>query len=174
MTILTTSRLTLRPLTHDDVDALLYFANDSEVRRYLFSNQVMTKELIVKLIDSSVETFETHGFGYFALEIAETGAWAGFCGFREFEAADDNVAELRYGILPQYWGEGFVSEAVPAILEFVFSECGVDRIVAVMDTPNQRSVRVMQRLGMAFEERREWHGLDSVFYAMTAAEFADR
>jgi RimJ/RimL family protein N-acetyltransferase len=44
-------------------------------------------------------------------------------------------------------------------------------VVAATDTPNQRSVRVMQRLGMFFSERREYHGLDTVFYALAREEF---
>ena len=46
-------------------------------------------------------------------------------------------------------------------------------MIAATDTPNQRAVRVLQRLGMSFEERRVWRGLDTVFYAITNAEFAN-
>jgi RimJ/RimL family protein N-acetyltransferase len=45
-------------------------------------------------------------------------------------------------------------------------------VIAATDTPNQASVRVLQRLGMFFHERREYHGLDTVFYQLAREEFS--
>jgi RimJ/RimL family protein N-acetyltransferase len=47
----------------------------------------------------------------------------------------------------------------------------MESVVAATDTPNQASVRVLQRLGMFFRERREYHGLDTVFYGLGREEF---
>ena len=60
------------------------------------------------------------------------------------------------------------------MLRHGFDACGMQRVIASTDTPNQRAVRVLQRLGMSFEERKVWRGLDTVFYAITADEFAER
>ena len=81
--------------------------------------------------------------------------------------------ELLFGMQPRFWGRGFGQEAARAVLKHGFEDCGIERVLAATDTPNQRSVQVLQRLGMSFRERREWHGLDTVFYDMSATEFAD-
>jgi len=114
------------------------------------------------------------GWGFCSRDLKATEpVIVGFCGFRHFQRGEEDGEdiELLYGILPDYWGEGFVTEAALAVLRHGFDACGMRRVIASTDTPNQRSVRVLQRLGLFFEKRRERHGLDTVYYAMTADEF---
>ena len=170
MATLATERLMLRPLISDDVPALTQFWNDPEVRRYLWDNQELSTEAIRALVVQSEVCFRELGAGFFAIELIDRpGALAGFCGFRQFE--DSDQPELLYGILPEHWGQGFVTEAARAVLQHGFEACEMSCVVAATDTPNQQSVRVMQRLGMFFSERREYHGLDTVFYALARDEF---
>ena len=84
----------------------------------------------------------------------------GFCGHRTAEGASDEQIELLYGIHPDHWGEGLVAEAARAVLRYGFETCQMGRVVAATDTPNQQAVRVLQKLGMVFEARRQFHGLD--------------
>ena len=115
-------------------------------------------------------TFDTDGFGYFALELQDRAdELIGFCGHRRADI--EGQIELLYGIHPTYWGEGLVAEAAREVLRFGFESCAFDRVIAATDTPNQQSVRVLQKLGMTFQCRREFHGLDTVFYSMTRSEF---
>jgi ribosomal-protein-alanine N-acetyltransferase len=161
----------LRPINGADVPALHRFWTDPDVRRYLWDNEIISIAKVEELVSSSEAFFETANSGFFAIELVDSsGVLVGFCGHRQFE--DEQSVELLYGILPEYWGEGLVSEAAREVLRHGFQECGFDRVVAATDTPNQKSVNVMQRLGMVFESRREWHGLDTVFYAMDKVDFA--
>lgn len=174
--ILETDRLRMRPLAESDVDAMEHFCTNPEVRRYLWDDQILERNAVVEIIDNSRTSFDDEGFGFFALELRDDAVDAagliGFCGHRRFE--DGEQIELIYGILPEHWGIGLVSEAATEALRDVFDRCGVDRVIAATDTPNQRSVRVMQRLGMTFDCRREFHGLDTVFYSMSRGDFAQR
>jgi ribosomal-protein-alanine N-acetyltransferase len=171
MTMLLTERLRLRPLVSADVAALHRFYNDPEVRRYLWDNQQVTTEQVQDIVDQSQRCFAELGAGFFAIEMIDTpGEITGFCGYRRFEGSDQ--PELLYGILPEFWGQGFVTEAAKAVLDFGFRQCGMASVIAATDTPNQASVRVLQRLGMFFHERREYHGLDTVFYELAREEFS--
>jgi ribosomal-protein-alanine N-acetyltransferase len=168
--VLQTERLRLRPLDESDADAMERFCTDPEVRRYLFEDRILERGAIVDIISRSVSSFAAEGFGYFGLELRDdsgplSSGLIGFCGHRRFE--DGEQVELLYGILPEHWGEGLVSEAATEALRDVFDRCHVERVIAATDTPNQRSVRVLQRLGMTFDTRREFHDLDTVFYSMT-------
>ena len=167
--VLQTERLRLRPLNELDVDAMERFCTDPEVRRYLFEDRILERGAVVDIIDRSMRSFAAEGFGYFGLELRQesepqSGGLIGFCGHRRFE--DGEQIELLYGILPEHWGEGLVSEAAMETLRDVFDRCRVERVIAATDTPNQRSVRLLQRLGMTFDTRREFHNLDTVFYSM--------
>ncbi len=172
MPILSTQRLVLRPISPSDVDALHCFWTDPSVRKYLWDDEIIARETVVKIIDDSERSFQRLGSGLFAMELAaQPGDLVGFCGLRYMDGGDD--VELLYGILPRYWGEGMVTEAAREVLRHGFESCGLSRIMGVTDTPNQRSVRVMQRLGMVFQDRREYKGLDTVFYSISPQELAD-
>ena len=173
MATLATDRLNIRPLEMEDAETLHAFWANAEVRRYLWDGKILAMETVRAIIRQSIADFDAHGFGFFALDLKATlPALVGFCGFRRFE--DGDQIEMLFGILPEYWGEGFVTEAAREVLRHGFVEAGITRVIAAADTPNQRSVRVLMRLGMLFQARREWHGLDTVFYALTASEFRAR
>ncbi len=173
MATLATDRLNIRPFEMEDAPALHAFWSNVDVRRYLWDGIILPMETVRGIIRQSIDDFEAHGFGFFSLDLKVTETKiVGFCGFRRFE--DGEQIELLFGILPEYWGEGFVTEAAREVLRYGFEEAGITRIIAAADTPNQRSVRLLMRLGMSFEARREWHGLDTVFYALTAEEFRDQ
>lgn len=167
---LSTERLVLRPFSADDVEDLHTLWADREVRRYLFDGEVPARERVVEIVEASVEGFAELGFGFFSLRQRHSPAVIiGFSGFRPFDEA--GVVEMLFAVEPASWGSGFATEAGREVLRYGFEQCDLRRVVATTDTPNQRSVRVLQRLGLFFEKRRERHGLDTVYYAMTADEF---
>jgi ribosomal-protein-alanine N-acetyltransferase len=169
---LATDRLRMTPFEPGQVDALHRLWTDPEVRRYLWDDEVIPRQRVLEIVLASQGTFREHGWGFWSLFVADApDELMGFCGFRPFERGPE--PELLYGILPAWWGEGLVTEAGTAAIRYGFETCGFERIVAATDTPNQSSVRVMQRLGMVFDGRREYHGLDTVFYALTPEDWAE-
>jgi len=170
--ILHTGRMRLRPIAIEDVDALHALLTDPGVRRYLSGDRIIPRENVVDMVAKSLASFESDGYGYFALELSEqAGELIGFCGHRRAESSDQ--IELLYGIHPRHWGEGLVAEAAREVLRFGFEACDFDQVIAATDTPNQQSVRVLQKLGMTFDCRREFHGLDTVIFSMTRSEFLE-
>ena len=170
--VLETERLRLVPFGVDDVDALHELWTDPAVRRYLWDDEVIPRSTAEEIVTASTRDFARSGYGFWSLWSRDgVGALMGFCGFRRFEETD--TPELLYGILPAHWGRGYVTEAGHAVIRHGFERCGFTRILAATDTPNQSSVQVMQRLGMVFEARREFHGLDTVFYTLSPEDYAD-
>ncbi len=168
--VLSTTRLVIQPIQSADEGRLLKLWRDPEVRRYLWDNHIISEDEVKAIQAGSDRCFAEYGTGLYSIAPAEQpDDLVGFCGLREFEQA--GLLELLYGMYPQYWGKGLVTEAVRAVLTHGFEQCGIEQVIAATDTPNQSSVRVMQRLGMAFAERRQWHGLDTVFYTLTRDDF---
>ncbi len=168
---LLTERLRLRPIGPRDVDDLHRMWLDPDVRRYLWDDRLIGRDVVEQIVERSQRNFAERGFGFYAIFNRDAVGLVGFCGLQVFE--DGEQVELLYGILPTYWGAGIVNEAATEVLRDAFDRVGVERVLAATDTPNQRSVSVLQRLGMSFVERREFHGLDTVFYSLTADEFAE-
>jgi len=60
-------------------------------------------------------------------------------------------AELGWVLGRSYWGQGIMPEAAKAVRDFLFDEVGVHRVAARHDVRNQKSGRVMQKIGMQYE-----------------------
>ena len=153
LSVLRTQRLVLRPWTHADVDALHQLMSAPEVRRYLWDDVVIARDVAERLVDSHIATADQHGIRYWALHVLPVSlaeaAIAGFCGFRFID--DGPEIELMYGLEAEHWGRGFATEACLAAVEYLWRATGFERVYARTDPPNEGSVRVMRRLGMAHE-----------------------
>jgi RimJ/RimL family protein N-acetyltransferase len=159
-----TRRTMLRPLGPADLAAMHTMWTDADVRRFLWDDQVISRDVAAAVLLTSSRDFAHHGFGLWAIHEQTSGALVGFCGLRETAAGPP---ELLYGLLPAWWGRGLATEAAQAVLSYAFTTLGVGEIVAATDVPNTASVRVMERLGMRFERRGALNGLDTLFYRIT-------
>ncbi len=168
---LTSARLHLRSLEDGDVEAMHRLWTDADVRRFLWDDVVIPREQTAAVIAASSDDFVRHGYGLWGVCLNSTGEFVGFCGFR---ASETGEPELLYALAPAYWGCGLATEAAATVLTCGFSQLGFTRVVAATDTPNWASVRVIQRLGMAFERRGWLNGLDTLFYSLSHQEFRAR
>ena len=88
----------------------------------------------------------------------------GFAGLREF--GEDCEVELLYGLLPEFWHQGYATEASRAVLQHGFQVCGLTKIYAGADPPNEASFRVMKNLGMVFAKRMILNGKEAIYYCL--------
>jgi ribosomal-protein-alanine N-acetyltransferase len=165
-----TARLRIRPYRASDLDDLYRLWTDPDVRRYLWDNEIIPREIAMQALEASITSTREHGFGHWAVCPRESDTLIGFCGFRFLD--DTTEIELLYGLAPPHWGKGLATEASRAMLRWGFAEHGFPRVIAITDVPNTASIRVMERLGMTFLERKIHHDLDSVFYVLQHADFA--
>jgi RimJ/RimL family protein N-acetyltransferase len=64
---------------------------------------------------------------------------------------EHQAAEVGYWIGKPYWGNGYATEALQAIIEYGFTQLNLNRIFADYQTDNLASRRVMEKCGMTFE-----------------------
>jgi RimJ/RimL family protein N-acetyltransferase len=168
---LRTPRTTLRPITAADLDAALPLWTNPEVRRYLWDDVVITPDRAAEVLATSDANFAASGYGLWGIHESEGGPLIGFCGC---QTAAGGAAELLYGLLPTWWGQGLATESAGAVLDHLFGPLGRPEVVAMTDVPNTRSLRVLERLGMTFERRDPHHGLDTLFYRLRADDWTAR
>ena len=65
-----------------------------------------------------------------------------------YEAHFTPAVEVAWRLARAYWGRGYATEAARAALDYGFEQLGLTEIVALTVPANQRSRRVMERLGM--------------------------
>ena len=94
--------------------------------------------------------FERHGFGLWALEVPGVVPFAGIVGLAvpSFEAAFTPCVEVGWRLAREHWGRGYATEAARAAIAFGFASLELEEIVAFTASGNDRSRRVMERLGM--------------------------
>jgi RimJ/RimL family protein N-acetyltransferase len=141
-----TDRLVLRPWTENDTDALHRLWTDADVRRYLFDDMMTELHQTADLVRSSIEASSRTGLGFWGISLHSNAPLLGFCGFRHSE--DIQGFELMYGLLPQCWGQGLATEACLGALSYFWTATSHRQVYARTDSPNQRSVALIQRLGM--------------------------
>lgn len=166
---LQTKRLSLRPLTLDALDNLHHLWTAPDVRRYLWDDQVISKERTTEELHKTIDCFATHGFGLWAVCLLDRTHLIGFCGFVPVDSPQE--AELLYGLAAAYWQQGLMTEAATAVLQHGFDNLGLERIVASADVPNVASIRVMEKLGMQFDKQETVNGLELVFYSIRRKAF---
>ncbi len=116
------------------------------------------------------EAFDGHSAIWWAFRQESTGDFVGYGGLFEINR-EHHKAEVGYGFNPEFWGQGYASEAVRPIVDFGFENLGLHRIYGLIDPDNVASIRVLEKMGFdregvlkgsAFARERYW---DQCLYA---------
>ena len=114
----------------------------------------------------------------FAVVLKGTGQLIGDCGLKTEE--DGRQAEIGVTFAREHQGKGYAFEAVSRLLDYAFSNLGVQRVVAIADQQNAPSVALLERLGMRREGsfiRNVWfkgHWASEYLYAILKEEWLRR
>jgi len=176
---ITTGRLILRPPHPSDADALFAMHSDPEVMRYFSEPPWQDCERAARQIADDAEAFEKEEFFRFAIALKATGAYLGSCTLHAVHR-QNRRAEIGYALGRPYWGQGYMHEALTALLEYAFVERDLNRLEADIDPLNIGSANALLRLGFKQEgylpER--WivggHVSDSALYGLLRREWEAR
>jgi len=152
MTVLETSRLLLRHWRGADREPFAAMCADARVMRYFSS--ILTREESDGIVDRIIAHFDRHGFGPYAAELRETGAFAGFIGLfvPGFQAHFTPCVEIAWRLAPEYWNRGLATEGAHEVLRYAFGTLELQEVVAYTLPANLPSRRVMEKLGMSHDE----------------------
>jgi len=159
-----TARARLRPIAPADLDAIHALWADADVRRYLWDDEVIPRDLAASAIERSVRQFAEEGHGLWLARPYGGDELIGFCGFWYFH--DPPQLELLYGVAPTHWNRGMATELACAMLQHGFGHLGFQRIIGSTDAPNTASARVMTKAGMRFDRRENEHEKETVFFVI--------
>ena len=139
---LRTSRLLLRRWRDEDVAAFAELSADPAVMEYLVP--------LPGWVARARAHWEQHGYGQWVVEIPGEASFAGVVGLNtiSYEAHFTPAVEVAWRFARAYWGRGYATEAARAALDHGFEKLALAEIVATTVPANQRSRRVMERLGM--------------------------
>jgi RimJ/RimL family protein N-acetyltransferase len=153
---LTTERLLLRRWRESD--RLPFQRLNADPRVMEFMPGLLSSTASDELVDRIDGHFEQHGFGPFAAELREDGTFLGYIGLYTptFEAEFMPAVEIAWRLNADYWGRGLATEGARAVARHAFAELGLASLVSFTIPENQRSRRVMEKLGMVHDPREDF------------------
>ncbi len=144
-----TARLELRPLRETDVAPLFEIHSDPKAMRYwdasIWKNDGRGRAMVAR--DLALTTKDYLRLG---IELAASGKLLGTCALWGINA-QCRRAEIGYILGSRGWGQGYMHEALSALLEYAFTELNLNRVEADTDPRNERSVRALDRLKFSKE-----------------------
>lgn len=160
---LITERLILRPFRASDLQPYAAMNADPDVMRYL-GGPISRAETECQMILANLTWSKSH-LGKIAIAHRTDGAFLGMCGL-SFEHWYPDDLELGWRLAPPYWRKGFATEAAFAWLDYSYATLKAHRIISITDVPNQRSIAVMERIGMIFDHAKTLDADGDIFDAV--------
>jgi RimJ/RimL family protein N-acetyltransferase len=96
-----------------------------------------------------VASYERFGFGLYLAAVRVGGTPIGICGLLKRDTLED--VDLGFAFLPAFWDQGYALESAAAVLAHGTMTFGLTRIVAITSPDNDRSDRLLAKLGFSFE-----------------------
>lgn len=167
-----TNRLVLRKYNSTDADYMYKnYATDEQVTKFLNWKPYKKVEDIELFLQEVISQYSHTDVYHWAIEI--DGEMIGSISTMTID--EENCScEIGYCIGRAYWNKGIMSEAVSAVIEFLFDEVSMKKIIAKHDIENPASGKVMKKCNMSYEETKQQYYLrhdgtvsDAVVYSIS-------
>lgn len=142
-----TERLVLRKHQIEDIDGFAAFLAHPTATQYMaFTPEQKTRGGAREMLEYAIASY-TSDNPIFSLTIADpnSNAYLGACGLNPL--ADDDGVEIYYTVLPEHQNKGWATEAVKALIDFVWNCTDIQKISAYIVSKNIASIRVADKLG---------------------------
>jgi ribosomal-protein-alanine N-acetyltransferase len=168
---LETERLLLRRLDENDFEEVLALRGNPQVMKFIPKPLAKTKDDALAHIAMIEDKIVNNTGINWGITINGNSKIIGIIGIFKIYP-ENHRAEIGYMCLPQYNGQGYVTEAIKAVVTYGFDQMNLHSIEAIIDPDNTASERVLQKNGFVKEahilENELWEGKywDTVIYSL--------
>ncbi|WP_102272231.1 GNAT family N-acetyltransferase [Cytobacillus massiliigabonensis] len=161
---LETRRLKLRNVNSEDIDFIFKLFSDEKVCEFLYDEEIFKKkEEAIEFIEWNSKP-EKRGHNRWVLVKKDSNEQIGTCGYDLWDRTN-NIAEIGYDLLYEFWGQGYMKEALISAIESGFSNMRLNRINAYVALNNKNSIKLLEDLGFKNEGiYRDKHLLRGKYY----------
>ena len=150
MKIIETERLLLRQATEDDAEFIFELVNEPGWIQNIGDRGVRTIDDARRYTANNIIAgYERFGFGFYLVELKESGASAGICGLVKRDSLED--VDIGFAFLERFWSRGFAFESASAVVDYAQNSLGLKRILAIVSPGNRGSIKVLEKIGLRFE-----------------------
>jgi RimJ/RimL family protein N-acetyltransferase len=178
---LQTSRLILRRFEERDIQPFSAYRSDPQVAKYQGWEAPFGLDSAARFVHEMMSRTpgEPGQWYQIAMELKASGEMIGDCAFQRL-AEDHAQAEIGFTLARRYQGQGYATEAVGRLVDYLFQDLGLHRVRANCDPDNLASSELLKKVGMRYEGRfveslwfkGAW--ADEEWYAMLDREWAAR
>jgi len=168
---LESERLIFRKIYLSDAKEIFSIRSNDDVMKFMDVPRHLSISDSEKLINVSEESYKKETGINWAIIEKDSNSFIGYIGFiRIF--SEHCRAEIGYVLKPEYWGKGYMFETINKIVRFGFKEMNLHSIEANVNPLNERSQKVLERVGFKreayFRENYLFDGkfLDSVIFSL--------
>jgi RimJ/RimL family protein N-acetyltransferase len=150
MNLIETDRTTVRWLTVEDEGLIFELLNDPGWLRYIGDRGIRTlADAQGYILNGPVAMYNRLGFGLYLVERKLDGVPMGLCGLMKRDFLAD--VDLGFAFLPAFRTQGYAHEAAAAVMDYARNVLGLRRLVAITTPDNERSGRLLEKLGFRLE-----------------------
>lgn len=174
-----TARLTIRRMEMGDEAALFALKSDADVTRLYGEAPHASVEETRRWVQECIDAFQSRSAMVWSLVLRSTVSVIGMACLWNLRQ-EHRCAEVGFELDPRFWRQGLMSEALETILEYGFSNLGLNRIEATPLAINQASRSLLLKFGFREEgvlRQRVLHEgryLDEMYLALLHEEWASR
>lgn len=165
MSVLKTSRLTLRDFVETDLDAFVELWRNEGFARFS-GGTGRSREQTAAFLERVLVRTRARQPSQFAVVPRDGENLIGYCGF--FLQHVDGVEELEIGyrLHPDFWGKGMATEAAQAVRDHAFGELGLHRVISLIHPDNAASRRVAEKTGLTLEKQTSFRGFPTLVFKL--------
>jgi ribosomal-protein-alanine N-acetyltransferase len=148
-------RITLRNPRITDLEMYHKWRSDPEIMKFSLLKRSRSMEESYVYLGEDIQNHFLENNAQFVLKSVtdkKSGNYMGSAGFEILKSCESGgIAEIGYFILEEYWGQGFASECALLLLDYIFKNYNIHKIIANCDSRNGASEKVMIKSGMQKE-----------------------
>ncbi|HGP3675164.1 MULTISPECIES: GNAT family N-acetyltransferase [Bacillus cereus group] len=151
MIVLETERLILRWLDIKDAPFILELVNDPAWIQFIGNKGVRTLEDATNyIVNGPIDMYNKLGFGLYLVERKEDLTPLGMCGLIKRDSLED--VDIGFAFLEEFRSKGYGYESASAVIDYGVQNLGLKRIVAITTIDNIHSGKLLEKVGLQFEE----------------------
>ena len=162
-----TDRLILRRATADDTDAVAALFSDLDIMRSYGTGRTFDRDETLEAIARMTNHYDTYGYCAQMMLRKDDGEIVGMGGLQRGPLSE--CVQFGCVLAKHAWGNGYAFEAGVALLDYGFSELGLERIEAITPASNASAIAVVHKLGMNYEGVLLRDGTEYAIFALANA-----
>ena len=140
-------RLIYNKFNNSDFPDYTRLVSRQEVMKHITGNALNIDEARVRFQIALNADRNLDNMGFLAVAEKSTGKFIGLSKIVPFE---NNMTEIGYALLPEFWGKGYASEITRRLIDYARELGNIRELIGVVDPENQPSIRILTKHGFVF------------------------